>query len=293
MSICNEKFNNDKEDKHYNNCKKFKDHDHYTGKYRGAAHSICNLRYETQREIPVVLHNGSNYDFHIIIKELAKEFRTDVKCLGENTEKYVSFSIPLKVTNDEGKIIIYRLKFIDSSRFMNTSLSNLTDNLPEINTINCETCMEKNRIISECQYITHENNGLIYKCKKCNAKSYKLTTPLKEKFRNTYNFCNDNIDKFLLLLRKGVYPYKFEETMLPPHIYFDSELNIKENINNDYEHAQKVWNTFNIKHLGDYHDLYVQAETSQLADTYGNFRKVCLGIYHLDPAYFVSAPDLA
>ena len=115
--ICNEKFNNEKENKHYNNYKKVKDHDHHTGKYRGAAHSICNLRYETQREIPVVLHNGSNYDFHIIIKELAKEFRTDVKCLGENTEKYISFSIPLKVTNDEGKIIIYRLKFIDSSRF--------------------------------------------------------------------------------------------------------------------------------------------------------------------------------
>ena len=159
---------------------------------------------------------------------------------------------------------------------------------------------KKNRIISECQYITHENNRLIYKCKKCNAKSYKPITPLKEKFRNTYNFCNDNIDKFLLLLRKGVYPYeymdswdKFEETMLPPQIYFYSELNIKEISNNDYEHAQKVWNTFNIKHLGDYHDLYVQVETLQLADIYENFRKVYLGIYHLDPAYFVSAPGLA
>ena len=207
--ICNEKFINDKEDKQYNSHKKLIDHDHYTGNYRGAAHSICNLRYQTQREIPVVLHNGNNYDFHIIIKELAKEFRIDMKCLGENTEKYISFSVLLKVTNDENKIIVYRLKFIDSMRFMNTSLASLTDNLSEINAMDCKTCMGKNRIIPECQYITHENNKLIYKCKKCNAKSYKPITPLKEKFRNTFNFCNDRIDKFLLLLRKGVCPYDY------------------------------------------------------------------------------------
>ena len=90
--ICDEKFINDKGDKQYNNYKKVVEHCHYTGKYRGAAHSICNLRYQEQREIPVVLHNGSNYDFHLIIEELAEEFRTDMKCLGENTEKYISFS---------------------------------------------------------------------------------------------------------------------------------------------------------------------------------------------------------
>ena len=63
--ICNGKFTTDETSEHYNNYKKIIDHDHYTGNYRGAAHSICNLRYETQREIPVVIHNGSNYDFHI------------------------------------------------------------------------------------------------------------------------------------------------------------------------------------------------------------------------------------
>ena len=53
---------------------KVKDHCHYTGKYRGAAHYICNLRYKTPKEIPVVFHNGSTYDYHLIIKELAEEF---------------------------------------------------------------------------------------------------------------------------------------------------------------------------------------------------------------------------
>ena len=127
--ICNGKFNTNKKNKYYNNYKKVIDHCHYTEKYRGAAHSICNLRYWEQRESPVVLHNGSNYDFHLIIKELAKKFRTNIKCLEENTEKYIPFSIPLKVTNNGGKIVVYRLKFIDSFRFMNTSLANLTDNL--------------------------------------------------------------------------------------------------------------------------------------------------------------------
>ena len=62
---------------------------------RGAAHSICNLRYSTQRDIPVVIHNGSNYDSHLIIKELAEEFRTEIQCIPEDQEKYKSFSIPI------------------------------------------------------------------------------------------------------------------------------------------------------------------------------------------------------
>ena len=61
------------------NYRNVRDHDHYTGLYRGAAHSICNLRYSTQRDIPVVIHNGSNYDFDLIIKELAEEFRTEIQ----------------------------------------------------------------------------------------------------------------------------------------------------------------------------------------------------------------------
>ena len=56
--------------------RKVRDHDHYTGKFRGAAHSICNLRYSTQKDIPVFFHNGTNYDFNIIINELVKEFRS-------------------------------------------------------------------------------------------------------------------------------------------------------------------------------------------------------------------------
>ena len=72
------------------------DHCHYTGKYRGAAHDICNLRYKTPKEIPVVFHNGSTYDYHFIIKKLAEKFDGEFECLGENTEKYIIFAVPIK-----------------------------------------------------------------------------------------------------------------------------------------------------------------------------------------------------
>ena len=88
--ICKKEFDtNDK--KFY----KVKDHCHYTGKYRGAAHNICNLRYKMSKEIPIVFHNGSTYGYHFIIKELVKEFDGNFECLGEYTEKYITFSTPL------------------------------------------------------------------------------------------------------------------------------------------------------------------------------------------------------
>ena len=68
----------------------------FTGKYGGAAHSICNLRYKTPKEIPIIFHNGSTYHYHFIIKELAEEFERQFECLGENTENIITFSVPIK-----------------------------------------------------------------------------------------------------------------------------------------------------------------------------------------------------
>ena len=73
---------------------KVRDHCHYTGKHRGAAHNICNLRYKIPKEIPVVFHNGSTYDYHFIIKELVKEFDCNFECLREKAKKYITFSVP-------------------------------------------------------------------------------------------------------------------------------------------------------------------------------------------------------
>ena len=116
---------------------------------------------------------------------------------------------------------------------------------------------------------------------------------LIKNFFNTYQLCNNS--NFNLLLRKGFYPYeymdsweKFNEKSLPNKKYFNKEHTTDE----DYLHAQKVWNTFKIKNLGEYHDFYVQSDTASLADVFENFRDNCIDNYELDPAHFLSAPVL-
>ena len=86
--------------------------DHYTGIYRGAAHSICNLRYKTQEDIFVVIHNGSNYGFHLITEELAKEFRSEIHCIPEDKEKYKTFSIPIMHREVNNKTVNYNLNLL-------------------------------------------------------------------------------------------------------------------------------------------------------------------------------------
>ena len=130
--LCGQSFNTNKQSKFYMNYKEVRDHCHYTGKYRGDAHSLCNLRYQEERDIPVIIHNGSNYDFHLLIKDLAKEFKSDIYCLGKNMEKYISFSVPIHNKKIDNETINYNVKFIDSYRFMNFSLDALVDNLSEI-----------------------------------------------------------------------------------------------------------------------------------------------------------------
>ena len=102
-----------------------------------------------QKEIPIVFHNGSTYDYHFIIKELAKEFDGNFECLGENTEKYITFSVPIKkeIRNKDKVIeITYKIKFIDSYRFMPPFLSKLVDNLSEglhyNRCVDCKSCLD-------------------------------------------------------------------------------------------------------------------------------------------------------
>ena len=112
--ICKKEFSTDGYNKKYH---KVRDHCHYTGKYRGTAHNTCNLRYKTQKEIPVVFHNDSTYDYHFIIEELAEEFKGHFECLRENTENCINFSVPIKKELDNGKSITYKIKFIDRYQF--------------------------------------------------------------------------------------------------------------------------------------------------------------------------------
>ena len=135
--VCGQAFYYDKkQENRFQLYKNVRDHCHFTGKFRGAAHSICNLRYKVPQEVPVKIHNGSNYDYHLINNELTEKFRGEALVrLGENTEKYISFSVSIKKErdNDRGETITCKIKFIDSCRFMSSKLSNLVDKLSEIN----------------------------------------------------------------------------------------------------------------------------------------------------------------
>ena len=169
-------------------------------------------------------------------------------------EKYITFSVPIKKecnnnNNNNNKINTYRLRFIDSFRFMSTSLSELVDNRSGIfNNIECKSCIEKIKINSECCFVGLRNNRLIYKCKECKEEWKRPLNKLIKNYPSIYQFCNINLNKFVMLLRKGVFPYeymdsweKFDETTLPPKKDFYSNLTLADISNEDYAHAQKVW----------------------------------------------------
>ena len=285
--ICKKEFDNDK----------VRDHCHFTGKYRGAAHNTCNLRYKIPKNIPVIFHNGSTYDYHFIKKELACEFEGNFECLGENTEKYITFSVPIKKRIENKNIdITYKIKFIDSFRFMATSLSKLVDNLTEnVHNDKCDKC--------KCNlcFVRAMNETLLFKCIDCEKEYEKgFNKELLERFSNTYEFCGNDLNKFLILLRKGTYPYeymdgwnKFNEKALPGKESFYSSLTMEDISETNYAHANNVFKKFNLNNLGEYHDLYVRSDTLLLADVFENFRYACMKNYELDPAHFISLAGLA
>ena len=240
-----------------------------------------------------MFHNRSTYDYHFVIKKLVEEFKGNFDCLGENTEKYITISAPIKKDLDNDKTITYKLKFIDSYRFMDRPLASLIDNLSEINMKKPMDEFIENFRPMLASLLCHLDN-----LSEINKKISLIE--LSETFPSTHDFCNKDLNKFSLLLRKGVHPYeymdseeKFNETKLPDKESFYSELNKEGITDEDYVHAQKVWDTFNIQNLGEYHDLYVQSDTLQLADVFENFRDKCIEICQLDPAHFLSAPGLA
>ena len=195
----------------------------------------------------------------------------------------MSFSIPikkkvyLKSKNTKKKLLTYNLRFIDSARHINKSLSTIVDNLLGLNKCDCEKKSFNNikttyKVINN-EYIVHT------RCKVCLWKKDTKLSMLVANFPNTFKLCCGSVEKFLLLLRKGVYPYeyidkmsKFNEKELPTVHNFYSKLGSSGISRKDYAQAKKVWRFFKIKDLGGYHDLYVQANVAQLSDVFENFR---------------------
>ena len=118
--------------------------------------------------------------------------------------------------------------------------------------------MERKNIRLECEFIRFKNDRLNYIWKECKGSSTKSINELTAKFPSVYQFCNGDLHKFVLLLRKGAYQYeymdsweRFNETSLPLTKDFYSELNLEDITDKDYNHAQKVWEVFEINNVGE------------------------------------------
>ena len=232
---------------------KVRDHCHYTGRYRGAAHSKCNLKYSIPNFIPIVFHNLSKYDSHLFIRELARVFnKEDIGCIAENKEKYISFYVKINIPiGDSGYYKKVQLRFIDSLRFMQSSLDGLSSNLVDL----------------QCG-----NLRRYYGCKE----KFSL---MRRKGVYPYEYMSNES--------------RFSETSLPPKEKFYSMLNMQGISDADYEHAKNVWNALGISNMGEYHDEYLKTDVLLLADVFENFRGACMKHYRLDPAHFYTAPGLA
>ena len=230
--------------------RKVRDHSHYTGKYRGAAHSNCNLQYKIPSYIPVIFHNLSGYDALLFIRELSKH--TDsMGVITKNKEDCMSFSIKVKVGTRIDKYekevpIEVDLRFINSYRFMSSSLDLLVNNL---------------------------NRGN-HKFKGFDGYTRKQRSLLIRKGVHAHEYMNSW--------------EKFEEKNLPPIEEFYSKLNMSGIIEEDYSHAEKVWKEFGLRNLGEYYDLYLKTDVILLSNIFEKFREVCLENYGLDPSLLTS-----
>ena len=146
-----------------------------------------------------------------------------------------------------------------------------------------------------------KDNQLIFRCFEC-KKNYEkeFKKELIKRFASIYEVCNEDTDKFILLLRIGVYPYeymvsweRFDETSLPDKEAFYSSLDMEDITDADYKHAKNTFKIFKLKTLGEYHDLYVQSDTLLLAHVFENIRNMCIKVYESHSAHFLSAPGFA
>ena len=201
-----------------------------------------------------MFHNLSGYDSHLFIKNLGFS-QGNIDCIPNNEERYISFTKRIHV-------------------------GSYTSKKGETKPLHHQI-----RFIDSFKFMAASLDSLVNNLP-------------KDAFKNVKRYYKG--DKLSLLTRKGVYPYeymnsleKLKETKLPPKEAFYSRLNDEGISDEDYVHAQKVWETFEMKNLEDYHNLYNQVDGLLLADVFENFRDICIKNYKLDPTYYYTAPGLA
>ena len=231
-----------------------RDHCHFTGRYRGAACNICNLKYRKPNNISVFFHNLSGYDSHLFIKKLNSTMGP-IDCIPNNEENYISFSKTIKTgeyknKKGETKDKHFKIIFKDSLKFLNSALDILVNNLSENDFKNLK------------KYFTPEEVKL-----------------LKQKGFFPYDYLG-SIEKL-------------KDTEPPPQKAFYSKLTGKGINNYNYKHVLNVWKTFKMKTFKDFLELYNITDVLLLADVFEKFRDICLKNYGLDPVHYYTAPGLA
>ena len=248
-----------------------RDHCHITGKYRGSVHKYCNLKLSISPEwikIPVIFHNLKGYDSHFIMQKIGK------------------------MIEDDRVFDIIRVK-IDPKK--GTTLENMIEVKTKIDVKVIANNFEKYMALRLGRHLSFIDSFQFM-----SQSLDKLSSNLPE---DRFIYTKEGIDgdlEFSVMKKKGVYPYdymnsfsRFNETSLPKREDFYSLLNDEDISEEQYKHAQKVWDAFRFKNVGEYHDLYLKSEILLLADVFENLRKTCLIHYRLDPSHYMTSPGLS
>ena len=230
-----------------------RDHCHITGKYRGSAHQDCNLK----------------------LRINPKEIKIPV--IFHNLRGYDSHFIMQEIG-----AIVKNNTYTKNGKEIKMDINAIPNNMEKYMAF-----MLGNHLtfIDSFQFMSSSLDKLVSNLP---AEALKYTN---KKFKSK---------KFELMTRKGIYPYdymdsfeKFNKTELPTKEEFYSILNNEHITDEDYSHAQKVWNTFQLQTMGEYHNLYLKSDILLLADVFENFRKTCLQYYKLDPCHYFTSPGLS
>ena len=232
---------------------KVRDHCHITGKYRGSAHQECNLQLRVNPE------------------------KVKIPVIFHNLRGYDSHFIMQEI----GAIV------------KNHSYTNKKGEKCQMNINAIPNNMEKYMAFMLGNHLTFIDS---FQFMSSSLEKLVSNLPRESLKYTSKRFKGLKLD---LMAKKGVYPYdymdsfkKFKE-QLPTKEEFYSILNDEHISDEDYQHAQNVWNKFNLKNMGEYHDLYLQSDILLLADVFENFRKTCLKYYKLDPCHYFTSPSLS
>jgi len=245
---------------------KYRHHDHLSSDFIGVSCNRCNLQMKPRRKFT---------------KNQSKKGDDDDE---DNNAKVIDYFLP---------IICHNSKFYDNHLILKDLKGELLRRQMHVIATNTEQFISfqigSMRFLDSNQFLSGSLSALV--------------DTLKKDGKSNFNFTRDHFpesDKFDLMTRKGVYPYeymndalKFEETELPGIKNFFSKLTNSEISFDDYNHAKRVWDAFEIKNLHEYHDLYLLTDTILLADFFEHFRRFSLENYKLDPVHYYTAPGLS